>query len=152
LLIINVKIMIIKKVGRIYKKPKNYSRKALVCSCQCPVMYNESEPAIHLDNIMVKYSVKQIKNRSNYDKGVNYRNNHHWDMTYSYWGEFNKVVELPKLFSKLNDEDFTVKISDFSRDNRQMPYICEIEVYNVEKYKQLKIVEQRSSKLKNILK
>ena len=139
------------KVSSSYRKPKNYSRKSLICSCDCPVMYNEEEPRIHLDNIKVKYSVKTIKH-SKYTSTKNTYTKGRWGTTYSHWGEFDDVVELPEMFSKLNDDEFSVKLSEFTRDNRQMPYICEIEVYNMKKYKTLKIQEQRSKKLKNIMK
>jgi len=139
------------KVGRIYRKPKNYLRESLICSCDCPVMYNEKDPRIYLGDIKVKYSVKPIKNNNKHSINKNITSNSYWNTIYSHWGEFDEVVELPELFSKLNDDEFTVKVSEFTRDNRQMPFICEIEVYNIRKYEHLKKVSERKNKLKNIM-
>lgn len=142
------------KTGNNSMKPKNYSRKSLICTCDCQVVSSESTPRVLLDNVVVKYKVKPIKGNK-YTHGIskNEFKDSRWGTTYySYWGEFDGIVELPDLFKKLNDDEFSIKTAFFTRDNRQMPFVSEIEVYNTEKYNILKLKTQRNKKLKNIIK
>lgn len=133
------------------RKPKNYSRKGFICQCDCSVMYNEKNPPIKLDTIKVKYKLKKIENNNLTHKEVYKKNRNTWMASTKYWGEFDKVVELPKLFESLSESEFSVKTSSFERDGVQVPFIYQIEIYNINKYISLKTKQNRKKKLKNIL-
>jgi hypothetical protein len=130
-----------------YIKPKNFSRKVFICSCQCTVLSRDLtySTAVVYENVMVKYEVEPNKDL-NYEELLNRK---YWSQKIS-WGKFKKVVELPLIFSKLNEEDFIVYIGHFTRDKVLMPFISKIEILNIEKYNILKIKEQRKDKLKKI--
>jgi len=127
-----------------YPTPKNYSRKITICSCQCPIVCTTLKE-MKVERVMIKYEVEP-------NKEIHYipklRKNQ-W-ASYSYWGEFKKVTELPPIFSKLNESDFVVKIGSFTRDGIQMPFICEIQILNTNKYLKLKQSIERKNKLLKI--
>jgi len=127
----------------IYKTPKNYSRKVFICSCECFIVDKKTEKTI--DTAMVKYKVKPLNRRTVevFDKKK------YW-MTPSYWGEFEDVTEFPKIISKLNKEEFEVKIGHFMRDKLEMPFVHSIEVEDGDKYLKLKNQELRKEKIKKL--
>lgn len=132
----------IKDLGSNKQKPRNYSRKNYICSCECPIC----DDGKIIDRFMVKYEIEPnkniIKQSKNYGHG-------RWS-TYSYWGKFGKVIELPSIINKMNDDEYIVKTGHFTRDNIQVPFICEIEILNIQKYNMLKTQIQRKKKLKNL--
>ncbi len=127
-------------------KPKNFSRKIFICSCLCPVVPKDSKGSNYvLDKVMVKYEI--IPNKDfHYEEP---RSKHYWS-SYEHWGDFKKVIELPPIFSIMNDDDFIVYTGYFVRDKVQMPFISKIEIINPEKYKMLILKEQRKDKLNKI--
>lgn len=122
------------------RKPKNYSRKECICSCECPISNNGKI----IDRIMVKYEVEPNKNIYK----INNKNKNKFMLFY--WGNFKEVIQLSPIFDKLEDDDFVIKTSYFTRDNIQMPFIYGIEIKNIEKYKMLKLKEERRKKLGKI--
>lgn len=136
----------VKDLGGNRQKPKKYSRKKYICSCECPV-YSED---LVIDRIMVQYEIMPNKELNKYTK-VNQYNTGRWGTSYAYWGTFKRVVDL-SIVNKMNDEDYIVKTSTFTRDNVQVPFICGIEVLNGQKYESIKIQHQRKGKLKKLRK
>lgn len=65
-------------------------------------------------------------------------------------GEFKQVIELPKIFDKLNDDDFEIQIGFFTRDKVEVPFIYGISIVNIQKYQMIKIKEDRMKKLNKI--
>ena len=125
------------------QKPRKFSRKVFICSCECAVIPNASKNI--LDKVIVKYEIE-------YDQDFNYSytpQKSYWG-SYQYWGKFKKIVELPKIFEKLNDNEYTIYTGYFTRDNCQMPCIYKIEILNESKYLNLKKQEERKKKLNTI--
>lgn len=119
-------------------KPKNFTRKNTICSCITKIV--DSNGKI-IDTGKVKYSLEPKTNTSNnttykYNKRISIR----------YWGKFEEVLELPKIFRNLDENDFTIHTSNFHRDKILMPFIY-ISVENIEKYEILKTKEKRKEKL-----
>ena len=135
----------VKDLGGNKQKPKNYSRKKYICSCECPIYFENEQ----LDKIMVKYEI--VPNKENKYIKVNKYNPGRWGTSYAYWGTFKRVVDL-SIVNKMDDEDYIVKTSTFTRDNIQVPFICGIEVLNGQKYESIKIQQQRKGKLKKLRK
>lgn len=129
---------------RNFGTPKNYSRKGKICSCLCRIMYDQMLPN-KIERVMVKYEVEPKKESSYIPK----LKKNQW-ATYESWGTFTKIIELPKIFSKLDDEDYTIKTGTFTRDNIQMPCVAEILILNVNKYLNIKNREDRRNKLNKI--
>ena len=139
----------IEDVGGNKRKPKNYTRNVFICLCECPVYAVGGED---LDKIMVKYEIEPSKDKSPYNPGkfrTNYKYN--WQTMYRYWGTFKRVVELSPILNKMNDNEYIIKTSTFTRDNVQVPFIWNIEILNVQKYNLLKVQLQRKGKLKKII-
>jgi len=134
--------MKIKHIGAVHYKPKNFSRKNLICSCLCRLAHN----ALTLENVNVKYEIKPSGENHLY---VPKLKNNQW-ATYQHWGYFEKVIELPPVFEKLDEEDYLVKVGSFTRDHIQMPFIYEIQILNSKKYELLKNQLQRRKKLNNL--
>ena len=128
------------------KSPKNYSRKNNICSCLCPVV---SLPILTdvLDNVKVKYKLT-INELCAKPEKKNYRRS--WS-TFQYWAFFDKIIELPKIFDELNENDFIIKTAYFTRDDVQIPFVSEIEIINLKKYKNIKIKDNRKRKLLNLI-
>jgi len=134
--------MKIKSIGLNLEKPKKYSRKLFICTCECRV-YSTSTSLI-LDRIIVKYEVEPNKVLSTIKlKKTQWGNNH-------YWGQFKQVIELPSIFSKLDESDFIIETGFFKRDGVQMPFIHEISISNAQKYFLIKNQEDRKQKLSKI--
>jgi hypothetical protein len=143
--------MKIKHSDNTYFKPKNFSRNVLICSCLCPIVPSTTFYAdkMKCELVKVKYEVKPNK-ESYYSSSCSNRiTRNHWSNS-QYWGEFVKVVELPPIFDKLDEEDFIVKTSYFTRDDQKMPGIYEIEIVNYKKYELIKLKEERTRKLNNL--
>jgi hypothetical protein len=129
------------------QKPKNYSRKGYICSCECPIFIDGKI----VDRIMVKYEVEPNKKIDNYNRKspkTNFRYN--WQTNYIYWGMFKQVIHLSPIFDKLEKDDFVVKTSTFTRDNIQVPFIYEIQINNIEKYKKIKTMFERRDKINRL--
>jgi hypothetical protein len=146
--------MIIKHTDRYSSKPKNYSRKMFICTCQCPII--TIQPSSHkdkvLDRVMVKYEIEFNKDRNyNINSVVNYKPSRYNYTNHQYWGKFKQVIEIPALFYKLEDEDYIVKTATFERDGVRVPFICEIEILNIEKYEIVKNKQERKKKLNKII-
>ena len=123
-------------------KPKNFSRKKFICSCTTNICFEEKK----IDEINVKYEVIPYKKTHK----ITHISKHKWTTT-PYWGEYNKVVELPELFKDMIDgADYTIKVDSFSRDNVLMPYISQINIFDKKLYENLKTKEIRKNKLLNI--
>ena len=152
--------MNISSVGHSLKKPKKYSRNLFICSCECPIYsgnlriiryqnYGTRKQGIpgrpwFLDRVMVKYEVEPNK--------VLYRprlQKNQWG-TPQYWASFKQIIELPTIFSRLDEEDFIIRIGYFTRDSVQVPFINEISILNLEKYLMIKNREERRKKLNKI--
>lgn len=115
-------------------KPKKYSRKGNICSCEVQVV---SETKF-LDVVMIKYEITTHKNKQIWDvKNAKYQR---------YFGEFKQIVELPKIFDNI---EYKIKTSSFNRDNVQVPVVSLIMV-DGKKYELLKLRENRKNKLKKI--
>lgn len=130
------------------QKPKNYSRKNSICSCECPIRLDGKT----IDKFMIKYEIepdKSIKKiipniKSNY--GIKY-----WATgTNTYWGKFKKVVELPEVLNKMENDEYLIKTGHFTRDNIEVPFVYEIEILNIQKYNTTKIQLERNKKIKNL--
>jgi len=98
-----------------------------------------------IERVMVKYEVEPNRNLNYIPK----LKKNQW-ASHSYWGEFKKIIELPPIFSKLNEDDFDVYTASFTRDGVQMPFIYEIRILNTNKYLKIKITEERRNKLLKI--
>lgn len=129
------------KIGTNLSKPKNYSRKDKICSCLCPIFFSNQ-----IERVMVKYEVEPNKQQTNFIPKLK---KNQWS-TYEYWGEFKQIIQLPDIFSKLNEEDYVIKIGSFLRDNIQMPCISHIDIINTQKYLNIKNKEERRKKLVKI--
>lgn len=123
------------------QKPRNYSRKGYICSCECPIL----DDGKIIDKIMVKYEIEPNKKVDTYYK-KSLKGKYSWE-TYKYWGTFKQVIQLSPIFDKLEDDDYIVKTSTFTRDNVQVPFICEIYINNIEKYKKIKTMLERKAKI-----
>jgi hypothetical protein len=134
--------MKITSIGDNITPPKNYSRKGTICSCRTLIIYQEKGELIIIERVMVKYEVEPNKDTIPLIK----LKRGQW-ANYQHWGEFKRVIELPKEFDKLDYEDFVVKTGFFKRDGIQTPFIAEIKILNVPKYKLLKQKESRKEKL-----
>lgn len=127
-----------------FSTPKNFSRKNKVCSCLCN-MTTIPSTGTFIEKVTIKYEVEPHIT-SHY---INPKKNE-WS-SYQTWGDFKKVIELPKIFEKLDDEkDFFIKTAYFLRDNVQMPFIYEIVITNYPKYQMIKVRDQRKNKLLKI--
>ena len=134
--------MKIYKSGATLPTPKNFSRKSKICSCLCTLTLGED--ILNRERVVVKYEVEPNTEISHFIPKLK---KNQW-ASYEKWGEFKKVVELPKIFEKLDDEkDFYIKIAYFSRDNIQMPLVYEIVITNVTKYQMIKLKDERKNKL-----
>ncbi len=123
--------------------PKNFTRKKFNCSCECTIICGNL-----IDKFQVKYKVKP----NLYNKPIIKYNKAQW-ASYQHWGEIIKEsIELPKLFLKLDKEDFLILDHYFKRDGIQMPFISKINILNEKKYLMLKNQENRKQKLINIKK
>lgn len=129
--------------------PKNYSKKGTICSCLCFISYDSK---ILEKNIKVVYEVEPNKDRV-------YSESRHNSLSYSkintsrdraYWGKYKRIIELPPIFDKLDDKDFTIKTGYFIRDKVEMPYVISIEINNLQKYQMIKTKEERKNKLDKI--
>jgi hypothetical protein len=137
--------MKIYKSGATLPTPKNFSRKNKICSCLCTLTIGED--VLNREKIVVKYEVEP--HIFSYYMIPKLKKNQ-WS-SYQTWGEFKKVIELPKIFEKLDDEkDFYIKIAHFLRDNVQMPLIYEVVITNVSKYQMIKLKDERKNKLLTI--
>jgi len=138
-------------IGNNLCTPKNYSRKGKICSCLCPIISGSigtkrgDVPKLNIERGMVKYEVEPKKESSYIPK----LKKNQW-ATHEYWCTFTKIIELPKIFSKLDEEDYVVKTGTFTRDNIQMPCVAEILIVNVNKYLKIKMIEERRNKLNKI--
>lgn len=130
------------KSGATLPTPKNFSRKNKICSCLCTLTIDED--ILNREKVLIKYEIEP--NRSSYHMIPKLKKNQ-WS-TYQAWGEFKKVIELPKIFEKLDEEkDFFIKTAYFLRDNIQMPLVYEIVVTNFSKYQMIKLKDERKNKL-----
>lgn len=140
--------MKINKISSPRTKPKNYSRKGKICSCLCPIIYTEQSKMNQLiERVIIKYEVEP--NKETHFSYIPKLKKNQW-ASYQYWGEFKRIVEIPEIFSKLDEEDYVVNVGSFNRDNIQMPFVTEILILNIEKYKILKTQEERRKKLEKI--
>jgi len=133
-----------------YITPKNYSRKNLICTCLCSLQL-DSETLI-VNNIKVIYSVNPTGGYSKIPITKNGKWKQYWNNDYSYWGEFNEIIELPYIFSKMKNEDYTIMTSYFKRDHVFMPFIDRIIINNLTEYNILKLQYDRKNKLSKIVK
>ena len=133
--------MKIESIGQYLSKPKKYSRNIFICNCECRVY--ATSVALLLDRVMVKYEVEpnKVLHKTKLKKN-------NWDS--QYWGKFKQVIELPSVFSKLDEKDFIIKTGFFTRDGVQMPFIHEISILNAQKYLLIKNQEDRKQKLSKI--
>ena len=122
-----------------YQKPKNYSRKEFICSCECFIV-DENNSTI--DKAMIKYKVSPNKKNVNFSRSESKK---YW-FTPSSWGEFDKVTEYPKIISKLENNEFEITTGTFLRDGINMPFVFSVMVYDKNKYLTLKTQETRKSK------
>ena len=141
--------MKLKDFGTNLQTPKNFSRKGNICSCLCRVLLlgTSDFDAIYLNNIQIKYEIIPNKKRKN-----NFWRNTKFgrDQWSTYYGEFSKIIELPPIFSELDEEDYTIVIGSFKRDQIQMPFVHSVEIENVKKYQILKTKEDRRNKLNKL--
>ena len=124
-------------------KPKNYKRKNTTCTCLTKII--NSNKCLLSDNIEVKYSIKYNDNNSikiSYNKVKKNKPDN--------WCIFDQVLELPKIFEKLDEEDYIVNVSHFRRDKAKVPFINYIMINNLSKYEMLKTKEDRKQKLTKI--
>jgi len=127
--------------------PKNYSRKGLICTCLCTI---EVDTIVDKKLIKVVYSVNPTGGDSKPPTTKNGKWKQYWNQSYSNWGTFNEIVELPDIFSKLEDDDYIIEISNFKRDHVMMPFIKKIIIVNLSKYNNLKLKLDRKNKINNI--
>ena len=137
----NIKI---RHVGSI-ENPKNYSKKGTICSCLCFISYENN---ILDKNIQVSYEVIPNMDRISLKYGAVTRTRRSRSkQTITNWGTFKQIIELPKIFDKLNDDDFIIKVGYFTRDKVEMPAVSSIQIINLQKYQILKKNEDRKKKL-----
>lgn len=122
-------------------KPKNFSRRGYICTCLCPVFYDNKK----IDDIIVKYELEKGNSNNSYIPKL--RKNQ-WS-TYQYWGKFKKIVELPPYFNNLVNYKYIT--SSFTRDGIQMPFVYRIEIEDLEKYLIEKKKIDRKDKLNKII-
>ena len=148
----NKPMMIVKNSGKHTEKPKNYKRKGIICSCLCPIItYNNDNPSIKiLDFTTVKYSLDPNKLMKNIKKPNIGKKSTNW-LAYQFWATFKEVLEIPKIFDQLSENDFIIRTAYFTRDCVQVPFILEIEVIDIKKYQSLKLKENRKNKLNKFL-
>jgi hypothetical protein len=133
------------------QKPKNYSRKMFICTCQCPIITFDTNTNkrynIIIDNVMVKYEI-EFNTKSNY---IPVKYNKYSYTNYQNFGKFKQVIEIPSVFYKLNDDDYVIKVSRFERDGVMVPFISEIEILNIKNYEIIKNQLDRKKKLNKII-
>jgi len=137
------------KYDKSFTTPKNYSRKGVICNCLCSV---EVGANLYVNSIKVVYSVNPTGGNSKPPKSKNGKWNQYWKDNYCYWGTFNEILELPYIFSKLKDEDYTILTSNFKRDHVLMPFVDKIIIHNIDEYNILKLQSDRKNKLGKIKK
>lgn len=140
----------IKSVYDVHLTPKNYSRKGLVCTCLCSLELDNVRT--ELNSIKVIYSVNPTGGNSKPPVTKNGRWKQYWNNSFCNWGTFNEIIELPHLFSKLKDEDYTIITGFFKRDHVLMPFVYKIIINNISEYKILKLQCDRKIKLGKIKK
>ena len=119
---------------------RNYSRKKNICTCECSV-YSDFT---FIEKIIVKYEIE-------FNKDLKYKPIKNTWSTQQYFGEFKKIVELPKFLETfIEGQDYKITTSHFTRDKILVPYVSKIQVENLEKYQTLKKQHQRKNKLKKI--
>jgi len=134
--------MIIKNDNNCWNTPKNYSRKNTICTCLCIV----ASEVKTIEYVKVKYEVSPT------GKGVApiRQPKKKYKPAHQDWGTFKQAIEIPEIFNKLDDEDYTVMVGTFLRDNVSMPFISAIIINNIEKYNIIKQKEERRKKLSKI--
>lgn len=138
------------------QKPKNYSRKMYICSCQCPIVTFDTNTNksynIIIDRMMVKYEI-EFNTDSKYTPLSKYNKNKYsyTNTNYQNFGKFKQVIEIPSVFYKLNDDDYVIKVSRFERDGVMVPFISEIEILNIKNYEIIKNQLDRKKKLNKII-
>ncbi len=146
--------MNIKYIDGYSQKPKNYSRKMFICTCQCPIMTFDTNTNkkynIIIDNVTVKYEIEFNKDKQ-FTPVSNYSKNKYSYTNYQNFGKFKQVIQIPSVFYKLNDEDYVVKVARFERDGVMVPFISEIEVLNIKNYEIIKNQLDRKKKLNKII-
>jgi hypothetical protein len=130
--------MITKNTYSISLTPKNYARKGTICSHLCYISLGDKQ----FEYVKIKYEVEPGEGRA----PIHQKKGKH-SPVYQNWGTFKKIIEMPEAFSQLDEEDFTIMISSFHRDNVLMPCIGEIIIKNIEKYKNIKLKLSRKGKL-----
>lgn len=131
-------------------KPKDYTKNGSICSVTCIIL--DTAGNILDRNQKIVYEVKPNLNRLIYSdsRRTNFSSIKKNKRSIAYWGEVKQILELPPILDKLSDEDFAANTGYFKRDNVQMPFVTSIEIKNGEKYKILKIKEERKNKLDKI--
>jgi len=133
-----------------FTTPKNYSRKGVICTCLCSIELDNIRT--ELNSIKVVYSVNPTGGYSIPKLSKNGRLKKYWKTNYCNWGTFNEIIEIPYIFSKLKNEDYTIITSFFKRDHVMMPFVEKIIINNLSEYNLLKLKIDRKNKLGNIIK
>jgi len=125
-------------------KARKYSRKGFICSCECSIIISIGKTDHITDLIMVKYKIEPTGNVY-----IDDWKKYSWS-TPTIWAKFKEIIEIPEIFSKMNDDEYIIYTSYFLRDKVQVPFIQNIEILNSDKYLLIKNQELRKKKLKNI--
>jgi len=131
-----------------FTTPKNYSRKGVICTCMCSVEVDSVRTEVN--SIKVVYSVNPTGGNSKPPVSKNGKWKQYWNNNYCYWGTFNEIVELPYIFSKMKNEDYTIITSYFKRDHVLVPFIVKIVINNLIEYNILKLQIDSKNKLGKI--
>lgn len=130
-------------------KPKSYYRNVFNCHCITLVIKDDYNKLlldkITLDSFPVEYKVNPGEGNTSSKKKITY--NTYGIKKYQYWGTFKEVTKLPEIFDKLEEEDYTVHVSNFYRDKTLMPFIDYIIIHNIKKYEALRTKEKRKEKI-----
>lgn len=138
----------IEEVGH-QSKPKNYSRKGNICSCLTKSYYYGEGKSNFLDFFMVKYEIEFNKDL---DSKLIKLKKYQWTSYHPHFGTFKKIIELPKIFSMLDEDEYEVNTGTFTRDGIEVPFIYQILIKNKKKYIKLKTQLERKNKLNNLKK
>lgn len=123
--------------------PKKYSRKGLICTCECFITDENSKT---IDTGLIRYKVKPCRSSSFFSNTKKNR----WGSSPN-WGEFEDIVELPELIKKMNKIPL-IQDGYFKRDGVHMPFIHSLILNNdmVNEYLIIKKQVERNKKLKSL--
>lgn len=120
-------------------KPKFYSRKGNICTCECFIIDLDDKT---LDKVMIKYKIKINKDIKH----------HYYSGTKPHFGEYDGIYEFPIHMINLPISDLSFNTNYFKRDGIYVPFVYSITVPDSNEYLTFKKKEERKKKLKKLKK